>query len=540
MNDVAARPTTTGVRGPDAARGPDAVHPTDESSVLAAAEAVLRDPTLSYRQRVQRLALVAENAVPMPELSPGCREALDARVVCDMFEGNAPYRPRYLLPDYGKALREGSAYLELPPPQDLNEATWFLASMYANVPSITGYPVYLGDLDTLLAPYVEGWSEDAIVAALRPFWRALDRMLPDAFVHANLGPHDGPAVRAMLRLERELQQVVPNLTLKVERGVTPDDLLRDAVGTVVACAQPHFVQQEMMVADHGERFAAVSCYNALKIGGGAHTLVRLDLSAAARHHEGSTEAFLLDTLPRYVEWTSELIEARVRHLVERAGFFEHDWLVREGLVTLDRFSAMFGLFGLAEAVDELMRREGREGRYGHDDGANALAYRVTRKVAALVADRPIPYCDGFDGRAMLHAQSGIDSDVGVTAGTRIPIGREPELFQHLRTVAPHHELFPSGVSDIVHFEETVGRNPQAVVDVLRGAFDLGMREFTFNVDSNDFIRITGYLVRKSDLERIEDGARHGSTFLGAGNEAEAHCSQRTTKRVIAAERLGGG
>ncbi|MBW6457212.1 MAG: DUF3029 family protein, partial [Trueperaceae bacterium] len=72
---------------------------------------VIDDPTLSYRQRVQRLAGLAENALEMPAVSPACRQALEERVVCDMFEGNAPYRPRYLLPDYGKALREGSAYL---------------------------------------------------------------------------------------------------------------------------------------------------------------------------------------------------------------------------------------------------------------------------------------------------------------------------------------------------------------------------------------------------------------------------------------------
>ncbi len=49
------------------------------------------------------------------------------------------------------------------------------------------------------------------------------------------------------------------------------------------------------------------------------------------------------------------------------------------------------------------------------------------------------------------------------------------------------------------FDETARRNPAAVVDVIRGAFRTGMRDFTFNLDSNDFIRITGYLVRKSDL-----------------------------------------
>ena len=48
-----------------------------------------------------------------------------------------------------------------------------------------------------------------------------------------------------------------------------------------------------------------------------------------------------------------------------------------------------------------------------------------------------------------------------------------------------------------------------------------MRDVTFNLDSNDFIRITGYLVRKSDLAKLEaDGARHGSTFLGAGSVAQ--------------------
>jgi YjjI family glycine radical enzyme len=503
------------------------------------ARRVLVDPTLSYRQRVQRLASLAENTLAPPPVSEACREALERRVVCDMYEGAAPYRPRYVLPDYARALRDGSAYLELPPPADLHEALWFLAQVYAQVPSITGYPVYLGDLDTLLAPFAGGRSVDDLARALRPFWRALDRLLPDAFVHANLGPSDTPFGRAVLRLERELLQVVPNLTLKVDPGLTPDDYLLDAVRTVFACAKPHFVNHPMMVADLGEAYGVASCYNSLKVGGGAHTLVRLDLSAVARLHRGPTDRLLDETLPRYVELASELIEARIRHLVERARFFEHDWLVREELVSLASFSAMFGLYGLAEAVDLLMDRDGHAGRYGHDEAANELSYRITRAVAAQVAERPLPYCAGYGGRALRHAQSGIDSDVGVTAGTRIPIGNEPGLYPHLRAVAPHHALFASGVSDIVHFDETARRNPEAVVDVIRGAFAEGMRDFTFNLDSNDFIRITGYLVRKSDLARIAGGARHGSTFLGAGSETEAHCSQRVAKRVVAHERLAG-
>ncbi len=498
--------------------------------------ALIRDRSLTYHQRVSRLANLAEEALEPPQVSEACGAALDKRIICDIFEGHAPYRARYLLPDYQRAIERGSAYLELPPPTDLNEALWFLMSMYSQVPSITGYPVYLGDLDAVLAPFVAGLSVDELVSALRPFWRAIDRILPDAFVHTNVGPSDSPFTRAVLRVERELLQVVPNITLKVHPDVTPDDLLLDAVKTVFECGKPHFVNHEMMVADLGDDYAAVSCYNSLPIGGGSHTLVRLNLAELVHHHAGDLEAFFDGALGRYVELGCELIEARVRYLVEQARFYEHFWLAEEGLISLDRFSAMFGVFGLAEAVNQLMQMQGLEGTYGHDQAANDLSYRITAEVAALVATRPLPYCEGNGGRAFLHSQSGIDSDVGVTAGTRIPVGTEPELYEHIRTVAPHHYLFESGVSDIVHFDDTARRNPEAVVDIIRGAFREGMRDFTFNLDSNGFIRITGYLVRKSDLDDIAHGARHSSTFLGAGAEAQARVTGRAPKRVVSNER----
>ena len=185
---------------------------------------------------------------------------------------------------------------------------------------------------------------------------------------------------------------------------------------------------------------------------------------------------------------------------------------------------MFGIFGLAECVNLLMAYEGRdrdgEARYGHDADADALAVRVVERVAELVAARPMPYCEGGGGRCYLHSQSGIDLDVGVTAGTRIPVGDEPGLLEHIATCAPHHHLFASGVSDIFHVDETAVRNPEALVDIIRGAFVSGMRDFTFNLDSNEFVRITGYLVRKSDLVTIAECGvvRHSSDQLAAGSE----------------------
>jgi YjjI family glycine radical enzyme len=190
------------------------------------ARAVVNDPTLTYRQRMHRLAGLAENALEPPPVSAECAEALDKRVICDLYEGNAPHRPRYVLPDYATLLRDGSAFLELGPARDLGEALTHLLIAYTQVPSITGYPVWLGDLDALLEPYVDGLDDAELHRRLRLFWISLDRMLPDAFTHANLGPRDTRVGRIALRLERELLQVVPNLSLKVDPELTPDDLVR--------------------------------------------------------------------------------------------------------------------------------------------------------------------------------------------------------------------------------------------------------------------------------------------------------------------------
>ncbi len=507
----------------------------------ARARQLVQDQTLGYDQRLRRLAVLATEALPYPALSEPCREALEKRVICDMFEGHAPYTARYILPDYEKAIRQGLTFLELPPPTDLDDAIAFLQIMYAHVPSVTTYPVYLGDLDKVLEPFVTpDLSDDELDRKLRRFWIGIDRMIPDAFAHLDIGPSDSRITRSILRVERSLRQSVPNITLKVDPALTPDDLIEDAVRTVFETGKPHFVNHPMMVADHGEQYAAVSCYNSLKIGGGAHTLARLNLKEVALRHSGTTEQFLATTLPAFVELTAELIEARIRSLVEQQGFFESHWLATEGLIDIERFSAMFGIFGLAECVNLLMSYEGRDqtARYGHDAAANALSRRVVERVAELVAARPMPYCNGGNGRCYLHSQSGIDLDKDVTAGTRIPVGDEPAMLEHITTCAPHHRYFASGVSDIFHVDETAVRNPQAVVDIIRGAFTSGMRDFTFNLDGNEFVRITGYLVRKSDLAAVADHGpvRHSSDYLAAGSENEFHLTQRAVKRIGCNER----
>ena len=98
----------------------------DMNELVMRATDLVRDGELSYDQKLRRLAALATEALPYPEVSPACREALDKRVICDMYEGHAPHTARYILPDYEKAMRQGLRWLEMPPPQDLDDALAFL------------------------------------------------------------------------------------------------------------------------------------------------------------------------------------------------------------------------------------------------------------------------------------------------------------------------------------------------------------------------------------------------------------------------------
>ena len=491
---------------------------------------LITTPNLSYRQRLHQLALFAEDLVPYPKLSTEAESALETGLVSDLHEGHAPYRPRYTLPDYGVALRQGSDYLELEPAQDLEDAITNLQILYHNVPSITSYPVYLGDLDSILMPYLEDHDDDHLDRILTRFWRFLDRTIPDAFTHANIGPLDNPIARSILRVDIALSQVVPNLTLKYDPGVTSDELLSQAAAAICAINKPHIANHPMISADFPEGYGVVSCYNTLPLGGGSHTLVRLNLAESGRLHRGDIDTYLSSTLPQHIALTFEVMKARIRFLVEESGFYEHHFLVKEGLLHRDRFTAMFGIFGVAELVETLLDGEAR---YGWGEEANLLADRVIDRIAVLVADREVSHCRF--GHATLHAQSGISEDVGVTAGARIPTAAEPELLDHILAVAPHHRPFASGISDIFALEASVRTNPQAIVDVVKGAFGAGMREMTFNVEGCDLVRVTGYMVKLSDIEKWkEEGSRIASTALGAESVENWGLLNRTP-RVISHE-----
>ncbi|MDM5078663.1 YjjI family glycine radical enzyme [Aeromonas media] len=493
---------------------------------------IVRDPLLSPAQKSHALALAAENALPYPALPAEVTEAMAQGVLCDMFEGHAPYKPRYVLPDYEKFLRQGSPWLELAPPQDFDEALDALRILYHHVPSVTGMPVWLGHLDHLLLPFVGELDDETLYRKLKGFWIYLDRVLPDAFMHVNIGPDDNRICRLILRIDGELKQVAPNLSLFHDPASTPDSLLMQGVQNIALCGKPHIVNYPIHRETFDERgFGIVSCYNALPLGGGANTLVRLSLKGMAEQ-SADLEEFMTRWLPHYCEQAFRLIEARAAFLHHESGFFA-SFLVEEGLIEEARFVPMFGIFGMAEAVNLLMDKAGLSGRYGHDEGANQLGHRISARLSAWVTARPQPHAWG--GRALLHSQGGLSLDQGVTPGVRIPYGEEPDPASHLLALAPHHGYYHSGISEILTLDPTIRQNPQALLQLCKGAFALGMREFSANVADSDLVRVTGYMIRKSDVARFAaEGSRLQTTCLGA-EASELTGIRRRAPRVVGLE-----
>ena len=129
---------------------------------------------------------------------------------------------------------------------------------------------------------------------------------------------------------------------------------------------------------------------------------------------------------------------------------------------------------------------------------------------------PAAHCTATQERISFHAQVGISSDCGVTPGVRIPAGEEPPLYEHFNVIAPMHELFSGGISSIIEFDQTARNNPEAVLDIIDGAHRVGIRNLSIGSCDSEYIRVSGYIIRRSDLDaaREEKIQRNESDFFG--------------------------
>lgn len=466
---------------------------------------IIKDPTLTYQQQLLSLARYGENTVGQILMDEEYKEAYKKGILCDLGEGSAPYRPRYICPDYNVLMKKGSKFLNLEPPTDLLEATNALLIMYKNVPSITSFPVFLGRLDELLEPFVKKMDRKEAKKILKLFLIHIDSTLVDSFVHADIGPNDSITARLLLELTQEMQLAIPNLTLRYDEDITPDDLAIETIKCMLKTSKPSFANHKMFVKEWGEDYAIASCYNGLFIRGGGYTLPRMkmyELSLEAK----DVKDFKENILPKYTEIMLRFMDNRIRFIVEESNFFKSNFLVKEGFITMDRFTGMFGVVGVAEGVNHLLNIEDPKKGFGNNEQADQLGMEIMQELEDLINKHQGLYCKETNYKYRLHAQVGIDSDGRQDSpGARIPIGSEPELMKHILHSCKFHKYFPTGIGDIFKFEDTWYNTPESLLDIIKGALKNDMRYFTGYLANNDVVRVTGYLVKKSELAKLDKG-----------------------------------
>lgn len=464
---------------------------------------IIKNPSLTYEQQTYGLAKLAENQLPYPSgADEKFFELVHKGIICDLDEGHAPYAPRYILPDYDKLLKEGCEFLRLKPAKTLAEAINMLLIFYHHVPSVTRFPVYLGSIDKLLNPFIV--DEKEAREQIKWFLINLDRTIDDSFSHANIGPEETLAGNIIIDLEKELQNVTPNLTILYDEDRTSNKFAIKCVESSLICANPAFANDKMFREDFKGDYGIASCYNGLPIGGGAFTLSRLRLNKIAEDSK-STEEFFNVKLLEAIDVMTKFMESKIRFIAEETPFFTSNFLVTEGFVKLDRFVGLFGMVGMHECVNKLMELDNKKLCFGKDQEANELGVKILDIIKERVDSFESKYGKIWGNRFILHSQVGAAGDEGTTAGVRIAIGEEISLYDHLRQAGMFHKYFPSGIGDHFPFDHTANENPQAVLDIFNGGFAAGMRYISAYPEDGDLIRVTGYLVKKSDLEKINSG-----------------------------------
>jgi YjjI family glycine radical enzyme len=464
---------------------------------------IIKNSSLTYEQQTYGLAKLAENQLLYPDgADKNFFELVEKGIICDLDEGHAPYAPRYILPNYEKLLKEGCEFLRLKPAKTLTDAINMLLVFYHHVPSITRFPVYLGSIDKLLDPFIE--DNEQAREQIKWFLIHLDRTIDDSFSHANIGPEETLAGNIIIELEKELHDVTPNLTILYDKEKTSNEFALKCIESSLICANPAFANDKMFRQDFNGDYGIASCYNGLPISGGAFTLSRLRLNKIAENSKSTKDFFDVNILEA-IDSMIQFMESKIRFLVEETPFFESNFLVTEGFINLDRFVGLLGMVGMHECVNKLMELDNKNLSFGKDQEANELGVKILDVIKERVDNFESKYGKIWNNRFILHSQVGAANDEDTTAGTRIAIGEEIPLYDHLKQAGMFHKYFPSGTGDHFPFDHTAIENPQAVLDIFNGGFDSGMRYISAYPEDGDLIRVTGYLVKKSDLEKFNNG-----------------------------------
>lgn len=499
------------------------------SDILEAVES----KSLTYQQKLYTIANIAERLFDPRDLLGYTDEEMDYinnQMICDLNEGYAIYRPRYILPDYDVYIKNGCEFLDLKPPTNLDECLDGLLILYSHVPSITSFPVFIGHLDALLDPFVTNEDEDYI--KIKRFLNHIDKVITDSFCHADIGPYDTRAGRLILKAIIELENATPNMSIKYDKEKTDREFAKLAALACLKVSKPSFANDKYYKSDLGS-YALASCYNALPLGGGAYTLTRLRLGTIAKSAK-DVKDMVENLMPKVSRLALSTIDKRHKYLVEKSNFFESSFLVREGFLKKENFTSMIAIVGLADAVNNLLEKEGLKETFGKSKRGDEIATAILDVLEKENANHEGLYVQRTNNRYLLHAQVGAsldEEDKNNTPAHRVKVGQEPALLEQLKQSAPFHKYFPSGTGDLYAFDQTYEDHLDALLDIIDGAFALGYRYITTYEKNTDLIRVTGYLVKKSEVEKARRGEAvlQDTTWFGSGTDENAQVFDRTLR-----------
>lgn len=499
------------------------------SDILEAVES----KSLTYQQKLYTIANIAERLFDPRDLLGYTDEEMDYinnQMICDLNEGYAIYRPRYILPDYDVYIKNGCEFLDLKPPTNLDECLDGLLILYSHVPSITSFPVFIGHLDALLDPFVTNEDEDYI--KIKRFLNHIDKVITDSFCHADIGPYDTRAGRLILKAVIELENATPNMSIKYDKEKTDREFAKLAALACLKVSKPSFANDKYYKSDLGS-YALASCYNALPLGGGAYTLTRLRLGTIAKSAK-DVKDMVENLMPKVSRLALSTIDKRHKYLVEKSNFFESSFLVREGFLKKENFTSMIAIVGLADAVNNLLEKEGLNETFGKSKRGDEIATAILDVLEKENANHEGLYVQRTNNRYLLHAQVGAsldEEDKNNTPAHRVKVGQEPALLEQLKQSAPFHKYFPSGTGDLYAFDQTYEDHLDALLDIIDGAFALGYRYITTYEKNTDLIRVTGYLVKKSEVEKARRGEAvlQDTTWFGSGTDENAQVFDRTLR-----------
>jgi YjjI family glycine radical enzyme len=481
---------------------------------------IVESSSLTYQQKLFSLANVGERLISPIDILGYTEEEMsyiNNQMICDLNEGYTPYRPRYIVPDYSVYIKQGCKFLDLQPPKTLDECIDGLLILYKHIPSITSFPVYIGQLDCLFQPFISDEISDYV--KIKRFLNHIDKTITDSFCHADIGPFETVAGKLILKAIIELENPTPNMTLRYDQILTSREFAKEAARACLLVSKPSFSNETLYQKDIGNH-AIVSCYNALPEGGGAYTLSRLRLGTMVKQVQ-STREFVEELLPKVSQIMLSTMDKRIRYMVEKSNFFESSFLIQEGFIDKNNFTAMFGIVGLADSVNELLKKEKINEIYGSSRRGDEIAHLIMTKLDEIVIQHKGVYASRTNGSYLLHAQVGAtihEEDKSNTPAHRIKVGQEPSLLEHLKQSAPFHQYFKSGTGDLFAFDQSYLEHLDAVVDIINGSFDLGYRYITTYLKNTDLIRVTGYLVKKSEVEKARNNKAvlSDTTWFGEG------------------------